>query len=279
MNSKTGLTIAATVGAIALVVGFLWLRPAPPAEPEPVAPEASEPAAPVEEPTSSPLIVEPEDGPGYDLTGDALERALPELVELARAGDEDAFDAIIDGLHDVGNQARDRSVLALGAVGDPAIIGDLEFLLGDPDPDIRETLVKTLVKLGGDEAKPLLVALVLDDDPDVAEDAMQALVSANYEEAIPQIREVLAEGDPHSSILAARALRKLGDDASADAALRDVAEGLLSERAMERRDTIAKIKTIGGKAALEYLEPLLEDPDPAIVREASLAIRSISDSL
>ena len=80
----------------------------------------------------------------FDLSGDALEAALPELVKLARAGDEGAFDAIRRGLADRGNQARERSVLAAGAVGDRSVIAQLAPLVRDPDSDVREGLVKAV---------------------------------------------------------------------------------------------------------------------------------------
>jgi len=273
MGSRVGLVLATGASLIVGIVVYRWIQPVVPND---------RPAAVVSE-TTARERVEPESRERavgrFDLAGDELEAALPELVVLARAGNEDAFDAIRRGLSDPGNQARERSVLAAGAVGDRSVVARLAPLVGDPDSDVREGLVKALAKLGGPEAKQLLVDLAQDSDPDVAEDAMQALVSAHYTPAISAIQGVLARGDGKTAVKAASALRQLGDDASADAALARVARGLDSSSPIERREAVGDIRTIGGRQALTYLRRALEDSDHAIRREAARAIAAVSGSL
>lgn len=278
MGSRVGLALATGASLIVGFVVYRWLQPGMPAErtvgPAPASEAiARERPEPVEARTGEPPVR------SFDLAGDELEAALPELVKLARAGDEGAFDAIRRGLEDPGNQARERSVLAAGAVGDRSVVALLAPLVWDPDSDVREGLVKALVKLGGPETKPLLVDLAQDSDPDVAEDAIQALVSAHYTPAISTIQEVLARGNPNVAVKAASALRQLGDDASADAALARVARGLDSPSAIARREAVGDIRTIGGRKALTYLRRALEDSEQAIRREAARAITAVSKSL
>jgi HEAT repeat protein len=280
MRSRTGLLLAMAASLIVAVAVYRWLQPEVTSErgSEPRASAAPmEPRPGAQEPTGAESSATPD--AAFDLAGDALERALPELVELSRAGNNNAYEAILRGLDDPGNQARERSVLALGAVGDRSALAALEPLVRDPDSDVREGLVKALVKLGGAEAKPMLIDLAMDVDPDVAEDAIQALVSANYTAAIPTIRDVLARAGPMLKVKAASALRQLGDHASADTALHQVARGLDSPSAIERRAAVADIRTIGGKAALPYLERALEDSELPIRREAGRAMTAVVKSL
>jgi hypothetical protein len=280
------LRFALALGLAALlVVGALVFR-SPESDPEDALAAIPPPPLPTSGPTEAPAaegaaVAEVPDtsDPYAHLIGDGLEAALPELVEQAKAGNDHARDAVLRGLEDPGNQARERSVLALGSIGDRSLTQRLEPLLSDRDPDVREAMVKALVRLGGPDAKPLLVDLVRDEDPDVVEDAMQALVSAEYTQAIGVIREVLANSSRPLSTYAASALRQLGDHESANTALAQVALGLDSSSAIVRREAIGEIRTIGGSEALAYLHQALADPDPALRRDVARAISAVTESL
>ena len=79
---------------------------------------------------------------------------------------------------------------------------------------------------------------------------------------------------------AAETLRHLGDHASADSALAQIANGLQSPSVIERRATVRWIQQIGGRTALVFLQSTYEnDPDLAVRTDAGKALRVVTESL
>ncbi len=91
---------------------------------------------------------------------------------LAKIGGEEAAEALTTTLRDHDPAVRLQTVLALQRVGDIGVVGLLgEILAKDKNPEVRRAVVRTLEKLGEDEAWWALFGATSDPDPTVREAA------------------------------------------------------------------------------------------------------------
>ena len=95
---------------------------------------------------------------------------------LAKIGGEDSTEILTGALTDPDARVRLHAVRALWSLGDVRTAAALsEVLAEDKDPEVRRASVRTLAKLGGDEAWWALFDATADADPTVREIAAAAL--------------------------------------------------------------------------------------------------------
>jgi HEAT repeat protein len=203
-----------------------------------------------------------------DLTGEAKAKALDELSELTKSGDEKALQHILEALDDEDGVVREAAVEAIGEIADPDLFFRLEPFLTDPDTEVREELAEALSKMPPTQAGPMLKKLLADSSSDVVDESIKSLALLDYRDALPELREITRKSDLRVAAKAGSALRKMGDEEGANIALERVANGFESQYPLERIAAIRRIRRIGGDAAVHYLKPALQDPDPSVRREA-----------
>ena len=95
---------------------------------------------------------------------------------LSKIGGQESAEALTITLRDHDPAVRLQTVLALQRVGDIGVVGPLgEILAKDKDPQVRRVVVRTLEKLGGDEAWWALFDATSDSDPIVREAAGEVI--------------------------------------------------------------------------------------------------------
>ena len=207
---------------------------------------------------------------GFDeLTVDAKEDAIEELVPLARNGDERALQKILDTLDDPEAELREEAVKALGELGDPAFFGHLLERAADPDYEVREEVADALARMSPDRAGPVLMEMLGDASIDVVRSSIKSLGSLGYRQAHPQLLEFVQNENLDVVYAAGRALMKLGDEAGARNALERVAIGLGSDEAVDRIEAVKRIGKIGGDTAITYLQNVIASDKSITVRESA----------
>ncbi len=95
---------------------------------------------------------------------------------LAKIGGEEAAEALATALSDHDPAVRLQTVLALQRIGDVGTVGALTKVLGDDkDPVVRRVTVRTLERMGGDEAWWALFDATSDPNPTVRKAAATAI--------------------------------------------------------------------------------------------------------
>jgi hypothetical protein len=207
------------------------------------------------------------------LSGVAKKQAMVEVAQLAKLGDGEATQLILDSLNDEDESLREKAVAALGEMANPDHLPQLEQATNDPSPVVREEAAKALVNMPPEQAGGILTKLLADKDREVVEESIQSLGALGYRQAIPYLTQFASSEDLAIATSAGATLRKLGDTAEADSILKRVAAGLESKDPLERKATIKRIHEIGGEAALPYLEKGRLDENLLVRTEAEKAIR------
>ncbi|MBI3465491.1 MAG: HEAT repeat domain-containing protein [Planctomycetes bacterium] len=179
---------------------------------------------------------------------------LPAAAALGRIGPaaKPAVAALLPLLKDENPAVRREVLLALGAIGPPAesVLDSAVSLLDDPDPKVRTAAAYVLGKLG-----------------------------PAAKSAAPALRKGLASGDPGLNRIAAWALVKIEPENQENvrAAIPVLTEALAHEQAMVRREAADALRALGAQSrpALEALQRLANDPDPAVKAAAEEAIKAI----
>jgi HEAT repeat protein len=122
-------------------------------------------------------------------------------VAMGRLGDRRAVAPLREALADEGQSGRPAdadtqiyAIWALGAIGDPAAVPDLERLAANPDAGLRKAAVHALGAFPGDEPKRALVAALADAAEDVRWNAAIALARRGDPAATAVLLNLLDRG-------------------------------------------------------------------------------------
>lgn len=259
---------------------------APPAErPRPLAsPRGAREALAAAVPTAAPPAASPrpeESRPEIldrigELEGRALERALEELAELARAGEEAALAAILSNLSHGDPGVREEAIEALGEIGDPALIGHLEAALQDPDGDVRQEVADALRNMPADLAGPILADMLADPDEGVLQETLQSLGRLRYAPAAAPVAELIQGDDLDLVALAGSTLRRMDQGDLSSLALERLSYDLSSADALDRINAVQRIRRMGGREAAEVLERVVaQDGNVSVRLEAQRALERL----
>jgi HEAT repeat protein len=130
------------------------------------------------------------------LFGDDEAAAADAAKALGQSGASNAIDPLIELLSVGAAPSRSQPALdALGALGDPAAVDELEVYAGNRSPDVRRRAVKSLGLIKDDKSvAPLLVALG-DSAPDVRAAAADALAARKVTKAAPRLLALVKRND------------------------------------------------------------------------------------
>ena len=221
-------------------------------------------------PSGSSPAAEARDRPTSELMDrrELAQRSLLLMLEDRRVRDAGATRPLLGGPVEI------RIALAetLGRIGDAASHPDLEFLLRDPEPRVRQAAAFGLGLLRAPESSAALLAATRDTDRETAILAVEALGKrkAPLAEVIAALGD-LAEGERFGRLLPA--LFRFSDPEVMDWAARGLA---LDDRRLHAWSAYALCRTPQARA-LPLIRELARDPDPWVRGQAARALGLVGD--
>jgi HEAT repeat protein len=195
---------------------------------------------------------------------DVQQHALQTLADAARLGDEKALATLENALEADDHDLRRRAVGALSALENPDITVALADLANDPDDGVRKQVARALGELPKELSGDLLVSMLHDPSTRVVEQALEGLGDLRYAPAHTEIAALIGAQDGDVTMLAGRAMRKIGDSAEAERAIAFVVDGLTDSAPEIRLESLKQIRDIGGAGAVPHLETAALDTDPEV---------------
>jgi protein disulfide-isomerase len=170
---------------------------------------------------------------------------------------------------------RQRAAEDLASRAQADASGLLRELFSNPDPLVREISLRTLRKVGGEEANEALTGLLGDPEPNVRAAVLKQLAEQPSRTLVPKLAEYAAvEKDPDLLVHAVRALRAAGGKDALDALGRMTGHDAWQVRA-EVAEAIGGILSESGDLpqqsradAYVALIGLLKDPDGFVTSRA-----------
>jgi ATP:ADP antiporter, AAA family len=148
--------------------------------------------------------------------------------------------------------------------------GAVRKLLTHPSPDVRAKAMEILGESGDLTVRDQVTALLGDEDLDVRTEALRYLTRHDHVDPLARIEQL---GDFAGSAIRSATVAFLGrpgENQNIDAAGM-ILDGMIAEPGAEGRETrleAARVLAMLPEAFEARLEPLLEDPDPEVRREA-----------
>lgn len=237
----------------------------------------------------------------------ALVNTLPEeslaidaANALARIGDPEAADGLLNLIGNDDASTRQAAVSALNSLALPAMSKRIIPLLHDPDPNIRESAAKIagyfgyrestddLLKLSRDpvervrcaviehlpfvedeRAFEVLVSALREETPNVRAAAARALGNMDAPQVVSHLIKGLADEDVWVRYFSARALGRLRSDDSVDALASVVEKDKFNHVRIAALDSLGQI---GGPRIAGIVASLVNDEDPDVAHAAEVAL-------
>ncbi len=215
-------------------------------------------------------------GPMAGSIADALTNTEDRMARKTYVAALGAFGS--DGADAVGKMLRDsrwfvvrNGVSVLGVVGGPEAIEHLTGSLANEHAGVRRETVRSLAKIGGENAGLLVSSMLGDSDPEVRAEAARAVSVLKVERGYKQLIEILEKGDEDEVIeQVLRALGGLGD-ASAVPAIEKRLKGSMfsSPPTGVRIAGLSALASFGTPYALSLVEKAKADKDPEVSSAAA----------
>ena len=182
------------------------------------------------------------------------------------------------GAHAVEKMLRDsrwfvvrNGVAVLGVVGGPSAIEHLMGSLANKHAGVRRETVRSLAKIGGEDAESLVSSMLGDSDSKVRAAAARAVSALKTERAYKQLIEILKQGDEEAVIeQVLRALGALGDPSAVPAIEKQVKGSLFSRPPTGvRLAGLTALAAIGTPHAMSLVKKARTDKDPEISSAAA----------
>ena len=203
------------------------------------------------------------------------------LLDHPHAGVRQAAVAAVSSIGHPSTQDRVRSLLAhssprvregaaklAGYFGDDASVERLLALCHDPDEAVRRAVVEQLPHVGDSRALAAVGAALQSETSSVRAAAARAMAHVRAEEALPRLVAACRDADPWVRYYAARSLGHLGATAAIPALASLAADDLAPPVRIAAIDALTELHAEDVPA----LHPLADDPDPAVARQALLAL-------
>lgn len=163
-------------------------------------------------------------------------------------------------------------IWALGEIGDERAIPHLALLMNDDDPEIRESVVQSISKIGGKEAVEVLIKALADENEFVRVKAAWGLLNIGRP-FIDRITRILS--DPSRKVLAVWILGKMG--ANAEEETRTKIYNILNDSCDERtRETLRDALLRLGNISLNHFLERISIPECRECIRSALLSGSIS---
>ncbi len=168
-----------------------------------------------------------------------------------------------------------NGVSVLGVVGEPSAIEHLTGSLAHPHAKVRRETVRSLAKIGGENAGLLVSSMLGDSDAIVRAAAARAISVLKVERGYKQLLEILEKGDEEVVIEhVLRALGALGDPSAVSAIEKQVKRSIFSRPPKGvRLAGLAALAAIGTPHAMSLVKKARTDKDPEI---SSVAVKLLS---
>lgn len=209
--------------------------------------------------------------------GRARNAASNLLAELAKAGDKQAQQALIDAAKSEDARVRDEAIEAMGKTGMVEFLPALIAATDDESIAVRDEAAESLRKLPPDKAGPVLVEMLDDTETRVLREAIDAIGDIGYEGGAAALRGMTSYQDENIAIEAALALKKLGDPGGAEGWVPTLGMRLNSTDVGERRQAIRNLRRLRMESARPYLEQALNDTDNRVKRDAQRALNDLNN--
>jgi cellulose synthase operon protein C len=185
------------------------------------------------------------------------ENVAPEVVRAVGSLGQVACVALTPLLRDRDPAVRAAAADALGRCADPGLSGEMRDALDrEADPAARRALLRSLARLAGADAVPVLTDALGDPDPETHMVIIESLGATRSLDAVGPLEAAL-DGPPEEVLAAIRALGELG----ASEAGRLVEPFLRSEDLERRRTAVSSIVRLGLSPDLSTVVALAHDPD------------------
>lgn len=156
-----------------------------------------------------------------------------------------------------------NGVAILGGVGTESDVQHLTSHLAHEDARVRRETVRSLARIGGDDAGLLLLGMVDDADPDVRASVATALGALGVEKAVkPLLQRLEKEEEQKVQVQILRALGALGDPGAVTAIEKRAVGSFFSRSPVPVRVAAYRaLASIGTPHAMDLLEAALDDKD------------------
>ena len=164
-----------------------------------------------------------------------------------------------------------NGVAVLGVVGGPSAIEHLTGSLAHQHAKVRRETVRSLAKVGGENAGLLVSSMLGDSDPKVRAAAARAVSALKAERAYKQLIEILKQGDEEAVLeQILRALGALGDPSAVPAIEKRVKSTIFSRPPKGvRLAGLTALAAIGTSHAVSLVKKARTDKDPEISSAAA----------
>ena len=215
-------------------------------------------------------------GPAAEAIADALTDTEDRSARKTYVTALGAFDTA--GAHAVEKMLEDsrwfvvrNGVSVLGVVGEPSAIEHLTGSLAHPHAKVRRETVRSLAKIGGENAGLLVSSMLGDSDAIVRAAAARAISALKVEREYKQLLEILEKGDEEVVIEhVLRALGALGDPSAVSAIEKQVKSSIFSRPPKGvRLAGLAALAAIGTPHAMSLVKKAGTDKDPEISSAAA----------
>lgn len=250
---------------------------ATPAQPE-TAPTGQD-KPPTELPADAAALKAMRDGALADMADpDKSSEASQLLAALAAKGDAEAGKALMELLKGDNAHMKEDIVEALddqGLMGTEQFAGAVQALMTDPNPSVRAEVAQALSKMPAEIAGPLVQGMLADPDAKVLRKAADSLGDMKYAAASNDLIPLTRHADQSVAWEAAFALHRMGDSTYVEAYVPVYGGKTRSADAKERLEATKQLRKLKLESTRSWLEPLLNDPDPSVVKEATKAIKDL----
>jgi HEAT repeat protein len=159
----------------------------------------------------------------------------------------------------------------VGVVGGTSAIEHLMGSLANEHAGVRQETVRSLAKIGGENAGSLVSSMLGDSDSRVRAEAARAVAALKAERGFKQLLKILKQGDEEAVMeQALRALGALGDP-SAVSAIEKRVKGSIFSRPPKgvRLAGLTALAAIGTPHAVSLVKKARTDKDPEISSAAA----------
>jgi HEAT repeat protein len=190
------------------------------------------------------------------------DRSFPRRTALAiaRANPHpDYHPFVLECLTDTAPAVRRAAVEALARQPTVDVVGTLEPMLGDPDPEVRRSIVTILGGLRSRHVRQLLTHQA-ETDPETLVDAVQSLGKLNDTTVIPLLTAIFDREDPSAKLAVIAALKEINDPASEPFLARQLGN---PDPGLRRAVVLALGATLSPNA-IRQITPAARDPDETV---------------
>ncbi len=227
----------------------------------------------------------------------SLTARVAALRVVGTIGGERAVVPLVHAISDPEPRVRSEAARGIAAIGRPAVAKLAQRLTHIPPPEVRDSIVDTLVALGegavpetldmlqgsspelweaaatvlgriGADAVPAIRSALGHADPEVRSHAIRAASQTGDVSLVPQLMSMVEDPNPRVAGEAIRALALLGDPRGAPAVVR----ALGSPDGAVRDALRFALPRFGDSLAGALVERLVDD-DPAVVEQAASALK------